>query len=292
MKLNVHSSFLFLSLRAMEKRLYHQLQGFIDTPPLWNSKFKGIEQFALPKIVFPKEVDIISQLPSLASNFVLGKRMERFFELIIHESSRYQLLSKNVQISREKITLGELDFLLKDLQKNKFIHLELVFKFYVYDPSFSEEAERWIGPNRRDSFLQKLEKLKQKQFPLLYRPETREYLQTLKLSPENLQQRSCFKAKLFLPKQYQEKNLSLINKKCISGYWLHFKEFNTAEYKDNLYKLPSKQDWPVAPEMGENWLSFSDTLEEIQKAFQKRKSPLLWMKKSENEYERFFVVWW
>lgn len=276
----------------MENRLKHQFQGFIDTPGLWNGKFQDLLQFAIPQIAFPENLEVTGQFPSLTSNYVLGKRMEIFFQLLIKISDRFQLLGHNIQISRDKITLGELDFLLKDLQKKEYIHLELVYKFYVYDPAFSKEAERWIGPNRRDSFLQKLEKLKQKQFPLLYQAETGEYLKKLSLLSENLHQQTCFKAKLFLPKQFHKNHFPLINQNCISGYWLHFEDFNTAEYKENHFYLPQKQDWPVAPEMGEVWFSFSETLEQIKEAFSKKKSPLVWRKRSETDFERFFVVWW
>lgn len=276
----------------MEKRLKHQLQGFIETPPLWEEKYKGLQQFTLPKINFPEDLCIGNELPELASNFVLGKRMECFFRLIISKSSQYELLSNNIQISRDKITLGELDFLLKDLEIKKIIHLELVFKFYVYDPTFSREDERWIGPNRRDSFKQKLKKLQEKQFPLLHFPETREYLQSLNLNPQDILQQTCFKAKLFLPKYFHKKIPELLNQNCIAGYWINLQEFKTKEYQKHQFFLPPKQDWPATPKMTENWIRFSETLKKIEEAFQKKKSPLLWMKKTDNKFERFFVVWW
>jgi hypothetical protein len=47
--------------------------------------------------------------------------------------------------------------------------MELAYKFYLFDPSISSEPiNNWIGPNRNDSLQEKLEKLKTKQFPLLY----------------------------------------------------------------------------------------------------------------------------
>ena len=39
---------------------------------------------------------------------------------------------------------------------SKILHLELVYKFYLYDKNLGEkEIERWIGPNRSDSLLEK-----------------------------------------------------------------------------------------------------------------------------------------
>jgi len=56
-------------------------------------------------------------------------------------------------------------------ENNKPIHLEIIYKFYLYDPSIGlTQLDHWIGPNRRDSLVKKLTKLKQKQLPLLYHP--------------------------------------------------------------------------------------------------------------------------
>ncbi len=104
-------------------------------------------------------------------NEVLGKRIEHFFEHCIVNSKRYDLISNNIQVFKDKVTIGELDFIVKDLFKDKIIHIELIYKFYLYDPEISMELDRWIGPNRNDSLLRKVEKLKNHQFPLLYRKE-------------------------------------------------------------------------------------------------------------------------
>ncbi|HSP11054.1 MAG TPA: DUF1853 family protein, partial [Salegentibacter sp.] len=99
----------------MEDRVNKQLLGYLHTPPLWRGELLGLKQFD-PSKTLPRELpDPEKAIPSLSSNFVLGKRMESFFELLIQNSVRYKRLANNIQISRDKITLGELDFLLKDL---------------------------------------------------------------------------------------------------------------------------------------------------------------------------------
>ena len=276
----------------MKERIKKQLLGYLHTPPLWRGELLGLKQFEAGETEHRGLPDPKEAIPSLATNFVLGKRMESFFQLLIQSSDRYRLLANNIQISREKITLGEMDFLLKDTHTNQNIHLELVYKFYVYDPSFSSEEARWIGPNRRDSFLQKMDKLKQKQFPLLYQPETREYLKTLKLTPEDHIQQTYFKAKLFLPKALNKHNITYLNQECIAGYYLSFNEFDSTNYRDFKYYAPPKQDWPIAPKFGTDWVSFSEIKEEIKTSFKKKKSPLIWMKRPNMAFEAFFVVWW
>ncbi|WP_037321487.1 DUF1853 family protein [Salegentibacter sp. Hel_I_6] len=276
----------------MQQRVEKQFEGFINTPALWESTFQAIQQFELPEIDGTLSKNIVEELPSLSTNFVMGKRVERFFEWIIRQNPRYKLLAENIQISRNKITLGELDFLLKDLITQKAIHIEMVYKFYVYDPSFSVEMQRWIGPNRKDTFLQKSQKLKEKQFPLLFNNETKDLLDSLGLTPLEILQKSCFKANLFVPKQLQEQQFPHINNKCIVGTWLHFKDFKDIAYRNFQFYAPKKQDWPILPKHGDTWFNHSEIITQIEISFERKKAPLIWMKKPGHVFERFFVVWW
>jgi len=277
----------------MDKRLELQFQGFLSTPPLW---FKN-DLFDLPQFEFPQasllsKETILAGSPSLLTNFVLGKRAETFFDLALTHSDRFQVIAQNIQIQRKKITLGEIDFLIEDTIKNRQLHVELVCKFYIYDPSFEIELERWIGPNRKDTLLQKTEKLKQKQLPLLYKPETEPYLSELHLHSDKIQQEVCFKANLFIPKNLKTKEFEHINHQCISGFWLHFEEFIETDYGNFQFLTPKKQDWSIDPKNGENWVSYFEIKESIGELILQKKSPLLWIKTNKRQFERAFVVWW
>ncbi len=276
----------------MQNRVEKQFEGFLKTPALWENTFQEIDQFKLPGIDAPLNQSITEDLPSLSSNFVMGKRVERFFEWIIRQDPNYKLLAENMQISRNKITLGELDFLLKDLINQQVFHIEMVYKFYVYDPSFTTEMRRWIGPNRRDTLLQKTEKLKEKQFTLLFKPETDDLLNSLDLNSINILQQACFKANLFVPKELQNQQFPEINNKCVAGIWLHFKDFNSVEYRGFQFYAPKKQDWPILPTHGEIWVDHSEIITQIENSFENKKAPLIWVKKPGNKFERLFVVWW
>ena len=271
----------------MDKNAYQQVLGFLATPPLWKNELFGITQFNFPKDITAKEAAISDSPYS-----ILGKRMESFFEALLKSSAEYEVLASNIQISDDKITIGELDFLLKSHSEKQQYHIELVYKFYVYDPDFNEEFERWIGPNRKDSLLQKVMKLKEKQFPLLYKSQTQEYLAVLQINPKDVKQEVCFKANLFLPKNYNYIDTGEINKECIAGYWIHSEEFCGEEYEDHLFFSPKKQQWPVDPQYAENWHSYDTIIKQVDSFIKRQRSPLLWMKKSESEFERFFVVWW
>ncbi len=274
--------------------MHYQLQGFINTPPLWKNKdMFDLEQFHIPSFELPENLLIEHEIPSLKTNHVLGKRMESYFELLLKFSNGWQLLEKNVQIQKGKITIGELDFLLKNSASAEMItHVELVFKFYVYDPSFREETSRWIGPNRKDSLLQKISKLKQRQFPLIFNPATQDRLNHLNLAPHNIEQKVCFKAQLFLPKKMKNKKLTLINEECICGYWINMEEFSSEEFTQSFFAFPQKQDWPVSPENNTTWINYSEVKEKVKEAHAKKRSPLVWVKKEDEVFEKFFVVWW
>lgn len=277
----------------MNDTIINQLKGFLNTPPLWkNRDLCDLEQFELPEYNKFSDLDPIVAMPTLLTNFVLGKRVETFFELVIRQSENYKIIAGNLQVHKNKITVGEIDFLVHDLQQKKDLHIEVVYKFYVYDPDLSEEINRWIGPNRKDSLPQKIQKLKKNQLPLLFKPETKKLLSTFNLQPEDMEQRVCYKANLFVPKELLGKKFPYVNNKCITGYWIHYQDFDRETYGQHEFYAPKKPDWPIHPGAQEDWKNFSQIKVEILDLFQKKKSPLIWMKKGEDQYERFFVVWW
>lgn len=270
----------------------HQYNGFISSKPLWN----GDSLFGLSQLLDLKNFECVVKSPTgikIRDNEVLGKRIEHFFEYYINSSKDYQLLVKNLQIFNDKITIGELDFVIKDIQKKFLLHIELVYKFYLYDPQRNKnELERWIGPNQKDSLLEKIAKLKQKQFPLLYQPETIHTLQKLNISTDTIKQKVSFFGQLFIPLSFQNKILPHINNDCISGFWIRRHDFNSEKYYHYQYFIPSKKDWVTNPKDQMIWHSYHTILESMEAELSKKKSPLLWIKSNEDSYAKFFIVWW
>lgn len=267
-------------------QLAKQFKGFFNTPSL----FKKIENFELFLFTDDKPEDIeVSPIPE---NLVLGKRVELFFQDYTKNSKRYSILAANLQIIENKVTLGELDFLIKDNFQNQNIHVELVYKFYLYDPKITGELQRWIGPNRRDTLMYKIKKLQKKQLPLLHNNATQHYLKELKLSPEEFIQQVCFLGKLYVPVDLYGTHFSEINNNCIVGFWLTLKTFIDRNQQRDVYYLPKKENWLIQPENNDVWISFEDSIVLIEKSLHNRKALLCWKKTSENRFEEFFVVWW
>ncbi len=267
--------------------------GFLNSNTLWKSEKFGLTQFDFENLAItsklPKTLDL-----DIGINEVLGKRVEFFFEYLINTTNNYKILGKSLQVFKNKITIGELDFIIRDLKTKKVIHLEIVYKFYVYDHTLDSELNRWIGPNRKDTLLQKIEKLNNKQLPLLYNSETVKSLHHLDIDVRNTVQKVCFMANLFVPKSLYINNtiIPTINNKTIVGYWIKLKDFKSDSYANNSFYLPKKKDWIVIPDGDTQWDEFDVVIKQIENNIEQKKSPLLWMKRGDNNFERFFVVWW
>ena len=275
-----------------DQNILNQFLGFLDTPDIFLNDPNGtIASFQFPKIAITPE--LINDLEKLdhPRNSVLGKRMESFFEIAIKNSSRYELIASNLQIIENKQTLGEIDFLVFDNEKHKPLHVELVYKLYIYDPAFDSEIKRWIGPNRRDSFSEKLQKLTSSQFPLLYKSETSRYLDKLKISPDDIEQQLCFKAQLFTPDRLEPAEHYFVNKHCFTGTYYKLNDFFEMDWQQNRFYSPRKKNWSCHPRDNKNWENIEELKQNIQPLFEKNKSPLIWMK-SKSDFYRFFIVWW
>lgn len=272
--------------------ILNQFQGFLNTPDIFSQEYQGdFKSFYFPQIIITE--DLIKDLKELdhPRNSVLGKRMESFFEIALKYSDRYELIASNIQIIANKQTLGEMDFLVFDKLNLKVLHIELVYKLYLHDPSFTNELQKWIGPNLRDSFAEKLEKLSYRQFPLLYKHETFSYLNKLGINPEDIEQQLCFKAQLFIPGNRDIEKHEIINLDCIKGNWYILDDFLRKKWQENLFFSPKKKDWSCDPQNNSNWISREELLREIEVLFKKKKAPLIWMK-TESGFHRFFIVWW
>lgn len=269
----------------------HQYAGFLDSHLLWvDTGLFGLQQFNIqkPKTTTPTDIPV-----TIPANEVLGKRIEHFFEYYISLHKNYTLLLKNLQIFKNKITIGELDFLVNDIKQNQILHIEFIYKFYIYDPAIgSTELKRWIGPNRKDSLLEKVTKLKEKQLPLLYHPQTINALSDLSIANTNIKQQVCFMGNLFIPLSYKEKSIPHLNKDCIVGFWIHSKDFTPEKYNDFLYHIPYKKDWIVAPKHCQTWETYTTILTQLKTHLSKKKSPLVWIKTKEDSFAKCFVVWW
>ncbi len=269
-----------------QNQLAKQFKGFINTPSL----FKKLENFEL--FLFADEQSEDLEISITPEKLVLGKRVELFFRDYTKNSRRYSILAANLQVIANKVTLGELDFLIKDKFEDQNIHIELVYKFYLYDPVLNGNLQRWIGPNRRDTLMCKINKLQKNQLPLLHNKATQPYLNELNLSSKEFIQQVCFLGKLYVPVNLYGTHFPKINNNCIVGFWLTLETLLSRHQGNELYCLPKKENWLIQPENSNVWISLDESLYKINASLNNKKSILCWKKTSLGGFEQFFIVWW
>ncbi|NVK52140.1 MAG: DUF1853 family protein [Flavobacteriaceae bacterium] len=260
-----------------------QYEGFLNTSFLWNDSFYGLSQLVLPNVP-PTSFE-----GALSKNTRLGKRVESFVSHYLQQFEEIHIVKENAQIQNGNITVGEIDCLL--LQKNVPTHLEIVYKFYLYDASVgTTEVEHWIGPNRNDSLYHKLDKLQHKQLPLLYKKECEPLLQKLDLDLDTIQQRVLFKAQLFVPYANENMVFNQLNSAAVSGFYINLRQLE--QFKDCKFYIPTKLNWLLEPHKNVSWLIFADYKVKITEILSQKTSPLCWVKQPNGEISKFFITWW
>ncbi len=260
-----------------------RFDGFLHTNSLWkNNTFYGLKQFHLKQKYIKFNTAINEKLR-------LGKYVERFVSYQLEQDNSIEIIAENVQIQKEKRTLGEIDCIL--LKHKKPIHLEIVYKFYLYDDSIGiTEVDHFIGPNRKDTLLEKLQKLKTKQLPLLFSKACESYLESLAIDSSLITQEVYFKAQIFIPFNKKHLKLKTLNGDCISGFYIHQKELTL--FVDCKFYIPIKKDWLLQPHTNVNWLNYDTFLSECTVYMNRNFSPMVWIKSSKGELHKYFVVWW
>ena len=267
-------------MHSKDKILQQRYFGFLQTPNLW----KEHTVYQLKQLELDTNINAISI--AVDKQLRLGKYVEQFVFFNLSQQQHIDLLANNIQIQQEKRTIGELDCIYKE--KESIVHLEIVYKFYLYIPDKNkEELNCLIGPNKRDALIEKLVKLKDKQLQLLFHNSTKPYLQNLNISSNNVQQQVCFKAQVFLP--FKSKNIILqeLNKNCIAGFYLNINELEN--FKNCKFYVPIKKDWLLIPHKHVSWLSFTDFKAMAKPLLSNKYSPLCWLKKGNGQIEKFFL---
>ncbi|NVJ52788.1 MAG: DUF1853 family protein [Campylobacteraceae bacterium] len=264
--------------------LKEQFLGFYNTPVLFDELYT-LKQFSFEKI---NTSNLQIENINIDTKLSLGKRVEYFFEHYLNLTTRYLLLKKNIQIIKDKNTLGELDFIVFDKVENCFKHIELIYKYYLYDTRLEKELDRYIGPNKNDTLVRKLTKLKDKQLPLLFKDTTKEYLCEIDLT--NIKQEVCYKANIFLP--FNQKDLQIKFQDSVRGYYIGFKEFqNDNSFKEVSYYLPHRYDWVDFEVKDKKFIPYEKALLEIEFFLEHKKSPLVWIKNNKTVYPLFITFW-
>lgn len=270
-------------MQQNSKEIQKRYEGFLQTPFLWTTTtLHGLKPF----LCAPKFTKINLEIDE---NQRLGKYIERFVSFEFQQQESINIIAENIQIQQDKLTLGELDCLL--YKDSKPYHIEIVYKFYLYDATVgTTEIAHWIGPNRKDSLQEKITKLSQKQLPLLYSKEATSYLKTLGLDNTQWEQKVYFKAQLFVPLDSKLPKFKLLNEDCVVGFYA--KTTQLKRYQKAKFYIPNKKDWLLILHPQVSWISYEDFMQKAVEYEHQKYAPLCWLKSETGELQKFFLVWW
>lgn len=260
-----------------------RIQSVLHTAQL-SETVTGVPSFELKNLQLPSTLDF-----ELPTNLRLGHLAERVVAGALHAARNYHVVYENVQIKQGNTTLGELDFILQNKETNALVHMELAYKFYLYDPSIANEpVKNWIGPNRNDSLVQKLDKLHTKQFQLLHSPEAQAQFTDLQNQP--IAQQLCLLTNLFVPLGFDVHQIPQYQY-ALTGYYVDYASFLARASQPAQYYVPKKKAWGMDPQSAPQWEDFQTVQPHIAQAIEEQQAPLVWVKINDG-FEQLFVVWW
>jgi hypothetical protein len=178
----------------------------------------------------PKEPDI-RHYPAPPA-FRLGRVFEDVMAKGIEFSQRFDLVKRNHRIMQDKITLGEMDFLVHDTRESpsQITQWELAIKFYLFRPQFETDRplERFLGPGGQDRLDKKWHRLIDHQLGMSKRDEA---IAGLKQEGFELSDQPSYwlTGALFYPLGFSPENAFIIapelkhqlNPDHTKGVWLH-----------------------------------------------------------------------
>lgn len=94
----------------------------------------------------------------------VGRYFERLVLYWLQHIRRVEIVADSLQLRDQKRTIGELDFLFRD-EQGRLTHWETAIKFYLHVPDAPARDSQYIGPNVRDTFEHKMQRLFAEQLP-------------------------------------------------------------------------------------------------------------------------------
>lgn len=235
------------------------LAWVIGSQPLFTNEFNNLffeqEFFYCELNKFLPHLENLDKNPQNLSEHIkngnthlLGKYFESLVEYWLEYSESKKLLSHNLQVFKGRNTIGEFDFIYRDLTDNKVYHLECAGKFYIAQKNVSEHLN-FIGPNSIDNLDRKISKIVNEQIILGQTKEGREALIIDDIEEEVIPQ-ILFKGYIFYYADLFFNNSFIIPKDSNpdhpKGWWIYTKDVD--------YFLSQKNSKWIVVERA-NWIS-------------------------------------
>ena len=211
-------------------------QSLIEEPPLL-ADLPEATTFPCKSLVFPEETCALNLQQKL------GHLYEDALAVLLESTPRYDVLAQGLPIRQDAgHTLGELDYLLRDLVSGRTIHLELAVKFYL-----AVETDSGLllpGPDARDHYFRKLEKMRSHQLVLAdkFRNLLPDEFRDQEVDVQQLVHGCIFNhVRAARPAQAE-----FLNPNGRRGKWLHAEECADYFGEGALLQIIPKPLWPAA----------------------------------------------
>ncbi len=169
----------------------------------------------------------------------LGWYAEKLMQYFFINHPNYKLLGNNIQLFNGKVTTGEIDFIVEDLESGLLIQIELATKFYLSYTNETTSKNTFIGPNAHDNFERKYLHLMNNQLQSTTPPEVKSLTDGKSINFAA----PWVKGVLFYPINQKKRpiNKTWIAPDHLNGWYSHFTDL----LESNLQALTvyAKMDW-------------------------------------------------
>lgn len=174
----------------------------------------------------------------------LGHLYEDALQHLLEQSDALTLLASHLQvIDNEGITRGEMDFVLHHTDHQIYYQLELAVKFYL--ARRTQEGWRYPGPDPRDNWQRKLERMRSHQLRLAESPDASILLRE-RFGVTRLSVRQLIYGRLFFPIEETELVLpEAMQSDGLRGRWLSFEQWPEFMGSATELRVIPKPLWPA-----------------------------------------------
>ena len=193
-----------------------------------------------------QEADLLAAQLRQQASYRLGFYFEDLVTIYLKKIIQPIELKTNIQVKKNKNTVGEYDFLMR-LNNGEQVHLETAVKFYLYSETQGAEGlSAFIGPNRSDRLDKKWARLMGRQLKLSQTPSGIEQACALGLLPNR--RSLLLKGYLFYPYSHWQSQplLSPLHPAHARGWWLKASESHRLHDQQIRYAVLMKPRW-LAP---------------------------------------------
>ncbi len=250
-------------ISSFTHRCVRDLAWAVASPPLVSGVFENQEHrthWWNHKMCLQEYADCLPALQTLDNNpqallvhleRIKSKRLGLRFEGLVSFwlssiSPNYKLLAQNIQLNEiagdtRSRTIGEVDFIVREVKTEKVVHLEVAVKFYLGTAPF-ENPYCWFGTNTQDQLGRKIDHLQQHQTQLLiHHPEQVTF---------SIDERQCLlKGRLFYPRNTGSTRVQTIAPKPVEdnhlrgSYLFRHELSNEEKYSPRQLVQLEKSEW-------------------------------------------------